>query len=81
MFSTAYGSAVADPPDLFLRAHREAARPPLTPSALARKAGVSRQTIWRLETGETDRVDFETLRRLERALGVGRGDLFKPPAL
>ena len=73
---TAYDSAVADAV-LYLRAHRKAAG--LSPTALARAAGVSRSTVYRLENGDVQGVDFGVLGSLAGALGVEAGELFAPP--
>ncbi|MDX0719648.1 helix-turn-helix domain-containing protein [Sinorhizobium medicae] len=38
----------------------------MTPAAIARESGISRQTIWRIEAGEISRPSYETIQRLER---------------
>lgn len=39
----------------------------ITPCELARRVGVSRTTLWRLEVGEASKVRFQTFERIERA--------------
>jgi transcriptional regulator with XRE-family HTH domain len=52
-----------------LQTFREKQQPPLSREALARKLGVTRQTIWRWESGE--RVpDRELLPKISRMTGV-----------
>ncbi|MDW9898505.1 helix-turn-helix domain-containing protein [Sinorhizobium meliloti] len=38
----------------------------MTPAAIARESGISRQTIWRIEAGEISRPSYDTIERLER---------------
>lgn len=46
-------------------------RAEMTQAELARKAGVSRHTVMRLESGTANtQVTFETINRLAKALGV-----------
>jgi transcriptional regulator with XRE-family HTH domain len=45
-------------------------RAEMTQAELARKAGVSRHTVMRLEAGESEAVTFDTVNRLARALKV-----------
>ena len=47
----------------------------LTQAELATKAGTTQSTIWRLESGESRRIDFDLLDRLARALGVRSEEL------
>lgn len=42
----------------------------LSQSALARKAGIARATVNRLENGQADAVTFATVNRIAVALGV-----------
>ena len=42
----------------------------MTQADLARKAGVSRHTIMRIESGDVDSVTFDTVNRLAKALNV-----------
>ena len=46
-------------------------------SELARRSGVSYQTLWRLYHDKTERVDFATLDAICRTLGVGVGDILE----
>ncbi len=45
-------------------------RAEMTQAELARKAGVSRATINRIEQGHAESVTFETVNRLAKALSV-----------
>jgi transcriptional regulator with XRE-family HTH domain len=45
-------------------------RAEMTQAELARKAGVSRATINRIEQGHAESVTFETVNRLAKALNV-----------
>ena len=45
-------------------------RADMTQADLAKKAGVSRATINRIEQGHADSVNFETVNKLARALNV-----------
>ncbi len=45
-------------------------RAEMTQAELAKKAGVSRHTVMRLESGDADSVTFETVNRLAKALHV-----------
>lgn len=56
-----------------VRALREAQR--LTKARLSMMAGLSRQELSKVESGEAN-VTLNTLSRLADALGVGVGDLF-----
>lgn len=53
---------------------REAAG--MTQTALAQKSGVSRATIWALETGDKHVTTTKTLCKIAKALGVTLEDLF-----
>lgn len=77
MNGLAYDSAVADAV-LYLEAHRKAAG--MNRAQLARDAGVSRTTVYRLELGEVNGVDFGVLGRLAEAIGVTPDELFRPPS-
>ncbi|MFK0272706.1 helix-turn-helix transcriptional regulator [Ensifer sp. NPDC090286] len=44
----------------------------MTPSQIARETGVSRQTLWRLENGESRRPSYETGMAIERAYRARR---------
>jgi transcriptional regulator with XRE-family HTH domain len=48
----------------------------LTIDELAKRAGVGRSTVIRLEQARTTRVDLAVLEKLSRALGVSVGRLF-----
>ncbi|WP_346283779.1 helix-turn-helix domain-containing protein [Sinorhizobium terangae] len=37
----------------------------MTPSEIAREAGLSRMTVWRIANGETSRPSYETVTRLK----------------
>ena len=45
-------------------------RAEMTQAELAKKAGVSRHTVMRLESGDVESVTFDTVNRLARALNV-----------
>jgi transcriptional regulator with XRE-family HTH domain len=45
-------------------------RAEMTQAELAKKAGVSRHTVMRIEAGNAESVTFETVNRLARALEV-----------
>ena len=53
----------------------------ITASELAEKSGVTRATIWKLETGENPIANTNTLGKLATALGVPINDLFIPESL
>lgn len=53
---------------------REAAG--LTQDQLAAKSGVSRNWIWKIETGKTENVSIKVLLALANALGVKMDDIF-----
>lgn len=38
----------------------------MTPSAIAKEAGISRATVWRLTVGDSRRPSYETGHRIER---------------
>lgn len=67
----------ARPAVLYLEAHRKAAG--MNRAQLAREAGVSRTTVYRLELGEVNGVDFGVLGKLADTLGVAPADLFRLP--
>ena len=46
---------------------------------LCEKAGLTRATIWRLETGEAENTTTQTLTKIADALGVPIDELFLPP--
>lgn len=48
----------------------------LSQSELAEKSGITRATIWRLETGEKEETTTKTLLKIADALGVTVADLF-----
>lgn len=48
----------------------------MSQSELADKSGVSRATIWALETGKKSVTTTKTLLRISEALGVTIDDLF-----
>ena len=50
----------------------------MTQTELAEKAGVTRTTIWKLETNAEEITTSRTLLGIAKALGVGVGDLFLP---
>ena len=61
-----------------LRALRKRHR--FTQQALGDASGIPQATISELESGQQQRVDFETLQRLARAMKVDVSRLFDPPA-
>ncbi len=48
----------------------------MSQSELSDKAGVTRATIWKLETGENEVTTSKTLLKIADALGVTIGELF-----
>lgn len=48
----------------------------ISQSELSDKSGVTRATIWKLETGEDEVTTSKTLLKIAEALGVTVGDLF-----
>lgn len=50
----------------------------MSQSELAEKTGITRATIWRLETGEEETTTTKTLLKIAEALGVSVGELFLP---
>ncbi len=48
----------------------EQLRGAMGPTELARKAGVSRQTIYRIEQGQAESVTLDTINKLAKALNV-----------
>ncbi len=66
--------SLADALAVNLRARRGA----LTQEEFARKLGISRPTLTRLETADQN-VTLETLERICRRLRCDVGDLFSPP--
>lgn len=48
----------------------------MSQSELSDKSGVTRATIWKLETGEDEVTTSKTLLKIAEALGVTVGDLF-----
>lgn len=67
----------SDGAKLYLREWRK--RRKLTQQALRAATGLSPTTISTIENGHTQRIDFETLARLARALGVDAACLFAKP--
>lgn len=53
----------------------------LSQSELSEKSGVTRATIWRLETGENEETTTKTLLKIADALGVTVTDLFFAPTV
>ena len=51
----------------------------LTQSELSEKSGVTRATLWRLETGEAEESTTKTLFKIADALGVDVRELFSDP--
>ena len=51
------------------------ARGKVTQAALAKKSGVQQGTISKIEAGKTRGIDFDTLEKLAKALGVHAADL------
>ena len=50
----------------------------LTQSELAEKAGTTQATVSRLESGDSQRIDFDLIDGICRALKCEPGDLWKP---
>lgn len=50
----------------------------MTQTELSEKAGITRATIWKLETGEEEVTTSKTLASLANALDVTIGELFLP---
>ena len=50
----------------------------ISQTELADKAGVTRATIWKLETGEDEVTTTKTLLKISEALGVDAKELFYP---
>lgn len=48
----------------------------MTQKELSEKAGITRATIWKLETGEEEVTTSKTLLKIADALGVSIGELF-----
>lgn len=48
----------------------------MSQSELSDKSGVTRATIWKLETGENEVTTSKTLLKIADALGVTIGELF-----
>ena len=48
----------------------------ISQTELADKAGVTRATIWKLETGEDEVTTTKTLLKISEALGVDAKELF-----
>ena len=48
----------------------------MSQTELSEKSGVSRATIWKLETGDSEITTTKTLASIARALGVTINDLF-----
>jgi transcriptional regulator with XRE-family HTH domain len=63
-----FPDAMMTPVRLRVRELREAQK--ISQVALAELAGIRRATLSAIETGQTKGVDFDTLDRLARALGV-----------
>lgn len=53
----------------------------MSQSELAEKTGLTRATIWRLETGEEETTTTKTLLKIAEALGVTVAELFLDPAV
>ena len=51
----------------------------MTQAELCDKSGITRATIWKLETGENEVTTSRTLLKIAEALGVTVGELFLPP--
>lgn len=51
----------------------------LTQFELAEKSGITRATLWRLETGELEVTTTKTLAKIAEALGVDVRELFSDP--
>ncbi|WP_139813071.1 helix-turn-helix domain-containing protein [Ensifer aridi] len=52
----------------------------MTPSEIAREAGLSRMTVWRIAKGETSRPSYETVTRLKSVV-ARRTAAMRRPAL
>lgn len=76
MTCCAYASAVADSP-MFLAAHRKGAK--LSVPELAKRAGVAKTTVYRIEAGDVKGVEWNTLRQLAAVFGIAPGALFFAP--
>ena len=50
----------------------------MTQTELSEKSGVTRATIWKLETGDDEVTTSKTLVKIADALGVTVGELFLP---
>lgn len=48
----------------------------MTQTELSEKSGVTRTTIWKLETGEEEVTTSRTLEKIAKALDVSIGELF-----
>lgn len=48
----------------------------MTQTELSKKTGITRTTIWKLETGEEEVTTSKTLEKIADALEVPIGDLF-----
>lgn len=53
----------------------------MSQSELAEKTGLTRATIWRLETGEEETTTTKTLLKIASALSVTVGELFLPQSV
>lgn len=53
----------------------------MSQSELSERTGLTRTTIWRLETGEEETTTTKTLLKIADALGVTVGALFLPPSV
>ena len=51
----------------------------MTQAELCDKSGITRATIWKLETGENEVTTSRTLLKIAEVLGVTVGELFLPP--
>ena len=50
----------------------------MTQAELCKRSGITRATIWKLETGENEVTTSSTLIKIADALGVTVGELFLP---
>lgn len=50
----------------------------MSQAELCEKTGITRATIWKLETGENEVTTSRTLLKIAEALGVSIGELFLP---
>lgn len=50
----------------------------MTQAELCEKSGITRATIWKLETGEDEVTTSRTLMKIADVLGVSIGELFLP---